>query len=198
MEDKKSNKSLLVIVIAILLIGVGVVLILTGNNKSFLVDDKSNSNTNENKENQDGQNNQEPIDESQRNIIPQSISQEEIVSIILQKKNEDFSEETWYIGAVYTVAHDENNEKYLVKYEEVEEDGTIRNLLTIVTVLGNEKYVEMPGWEEGERDLTVYNFIYENYDGHIDDFELAESEVPDEQVEQNETVEPTESENSIE
>ena len=38
-------------------------------------------------------------------------------------------------------AHDENNEKYLVTYEEIQEDGTIVYKQTIVSVLNDEKYI---------------------------------------------------------
>ena len=27
--------------------------------------------------------------------------------------------------------------------------------------MNNEKNIELPGWIEGERDLTVYNFVYD-------------------------------------
>lgn len=187
---KKSKKSLLVIVFAIVLIGVGAALIVTGNNKSFLKEDKkeSNENKNENKE-------ETPQDDPQRGIVPVTLTKEDVINLIFQKKNEELSEETWSVGNVEIIAHDENYEKYLVSYEEINEDGTVRILQTIVTVIADEKYVELPGWEEGQRDLTVYNFIYETIETPI---EPVDPNQPVEPVDPNQPVEPVDPNQPVE
>ena len=153
---KKNNKPMILIAAAALLIIAGVALIVTGNNKSFLAKEEPKQ-----EEKDDDTKDDDVIDDQNRGVVPISITVEEITELINNKKLAEYSEETWQVGAINIVAHDENNEKYLVTYEEIQEDGTIVYKQTIVSVLNDEKSVELPGWVEGERDLTVYNFIYE-------------------------------------
>ena len=56
-------------------------------------------------------------------------------------------------------AYKDGNTEYTTEYEEYAEDSTISTKQTIISVLNGEKSVELPGWVEGERDITVYNFI---------------------------------------
>ena len=188
-KQKKGKTSLYVIILAILLIGVGAGLIVTGNNKSFLKEKKTENN--ESNENKDKENDKEqPTEDPQRGVVPAILTEEQVINLIVQNKNKDMPNETWSVGRVEIIAHDENNEKFLVIYEELNEDGTVRNLFTIVTVLGEDYFVELPGWEENERDLTIYNFIYyeTESDEEITPVEPNNQEESGEITENNETV----------
>lgn len=153
---KKSNAPMLIMLAAVLLIVAGVVLIVTGNNKSFWEkEEPKEGNKEENKQNPNHNINEIPS----KKIKPGIVTEEELVQLITETKKRDFPGETWEVGEVKLLAHDEEDEKVLISYTEVHEDLTIVTKQTIVTILNEEKMVELPGWAEGERDLTVYNFI---------------------------------------
>ena len=179
---KKNNKPMLVMAVAVLFILAGVALIVTGNNKSFLAKEEAKP-----KEDNNNSENQEIVEEPPRVIIPEGLTNDEVANLISEKKQAEFSEETWTLGSVSIIGHDEKNEKYLVTYEEIQEDGSVVAKLTIVSVLNDVKSVELPGWIEGERDLTVYNFIYEN--GSTEPVEPVEPVEPTEPVVPTEPVE---------
>ena len=183
---KKNNNPLLIIGLAAVLIICGIALIVTGNNKSFLSKDKENDTpapvdpepTPE----------PDPIDDGQRGIVPHALSDETALQLLVEKKESDFADATWSLGVVKVIGHDEKDEKFLVEYEEYAEDSTISTKQTIISVVNGEQSVELPGWVEGERDITVYNFIM--YDEESTD---PEPTVPVEQdptvpVEQDPTV----------
>ena len=187
MEEQKTKKNktpMIVMAIAVVLILAGVVLLVTGNNKSFLGSDdkKENKNTEEQEKPVEPT---EPEDDPNRGLVPVVLSEEEVIQLILNKKQSEFSDETWSLGAVTIIGHDEKNEKFLVSYEEIGEDGTVVVKQTIVSVLNEEKNVELPGWIEGERDLTVYNFII----GEV--VEPTEPVNPDQPVDPVQPVDPT-------
>ena len=194
-EVKKNNKPIILIAVAALLIIAGVALIATGNNKSFL--SKKDEPAPEEK---DEKPKEDDIDDQNRGVLPINITVEEVTELINNKKNAEYSEESWQVGTINIVAHDENNEKYLVTYEEIQEDGTIVNKQTIVSVLNNEKSVELPGWVEGERDLTVYNFIYEsvNNDQPVEEPTIEEPTIEEPVVEEPVVEEPVVEEPTIE
>ena len=81
------------------------------------------------------------------------------------------------------IAHDEEGAKILVSYEEVHEDGSTILKQTIVSILNGEKSVELPGWIEGERDLTVYNFIPYEEIGIDLDMQIVDGGLIDEEIE---------------
>ena len=180
-EVKKNNKPIILIALAVLFILAGGVLLATGNNKSFLAKDDPQPQEDKKEDNTEIDVN---IDDQNRNIIPISLTEEEVRELINTKKEAEYSEEAWTVDSISIVAHDEKYEKFLVTYGEVQEDETVITKQTIVSVLNNEKNIELPGWIEGERDLTVYNFVYDT--------------TTDEPVEVEEPTEPTEVEEPIE
>lgn len=158
---KKSKIPMILMVAAVVLILAGVGLIMTGNNKSFIGKDEPN----EPKESDEQITEQLPDNtenEPPRVVVPITITNEEVLQLINERKQLDFPEETWQAQSVVIVGHDSENEKYLVSYDEIDELGNITKKQTIVTVFTDSKYVELPGWNEGERDLTVYNFIMDS------------------------------------
>ena len=151
---KKNNTPIFIMIFAALLIIAGVALILTGNNKSFWKNKKTD---NANKEQQESKGNEEDIPD--RGLTPTVITEKEILQLLIDKKQSEFPEENWGVDYVNIIAHDEEYEKILVSYGEFQEDSSVVVKQTIVSILNGEKDVELPGWIEGERDLTVYNFI---------------------------------------
>lgn len=154
---KKNNTPIILIGLAVLLILTGIGLIVTGNNKSFFDNDKGK----EKEQNTEVEPDQptEVDDDSQRGIIPNVITEDEVLQLITITKEMQFPNETWHVQYVNIIGHDEKNEKFLVSYGEVNEEASVVEKQTIVSVLNGSKNVELPGWIEGQRDLTVYNFI---------------------------------------
>ena len=146
---KKNNMSLLLMAAAAIFILVGVGLILTGNNKSFMGKDEPQAPKEETPDNTET--------EPPRAVVPTVITVEEISQLIDEKRQLEFADENWVAQSIKIVGHDPESEKFLVSYDEVDELGNLTKKQTIVTVLADSKYVELPGWNEGERDLTVYN-----------------------------------------
>ena len=179
---KKNNNPILIIGLALVLIICGVALIVTGNNKSFLAKDKEEPAPVEPEPTPEPQ--PEPIDDGQRGMVPHALSDEAALQLMVEKKEADFSDATWSIGVVKVIGHDETDEKFLVEYEEYAEDSTISTKQTIISVVNGEQTVELPGWVEGERDLTVYNFsMYEDEENAV-----VDPTVPDEPTEPGEVV----------
>ena len=147
---KKSNTSIIIILLAVVMIATGIILIVTGNNKSFW-NEKKDKKTNENK------NDEEKI--PPKGLVPNNVTEEEIAQLLIETKEAEFPNETWTVDYVKIVGHDEENERLLVSYCEVHEDFSMTVKQTIVSILNGDKRAELPGWLEGERDLTVYNFI---------------------------------------
>lgn len=179
---KKKNSSIIIMLLAVLLIAAGVGLIVTGNNKDFW-------NGKDKEEEQVDDQGDEEDDIPDRARVQYGVSEDEIQELLDETKAKDFPEETWVVGSVEIIGHDENNEKLLVSYGEVHEDLTIIFKQTIVTNINDELSVELPGWIEGERDLTVYNFIMDvEEDEEVEDDD--ESDDYDEVGETDETGSP--------
>ena len=153
-KEKKSllgNKSIIIIAIAVVLIVAGTVLILTGNSKNLVSADK--------KENKTQDETQKPEDDPKR-AIQKGLTDDEAFNILVKEKEEKLLDEPWSIGSVDVLAHGDNN-TYLVQYEQVETEGFSKQLLTIITVEeANSVVKQLPGWVEGEVDITSYNFDY--------------------------------------
>lgn len=177
---KKSKTSIYIIVIAILLIAAGVVLIMTGNNKSF-IEKKDTKKPSEEEKQEEEQNKEEEIPD--RGLDPYYVDEDIILDLIVEKKNSEFTEENWGVQNVTLIAHDEEGAKILVSYEEVHEDASTILKQTIVSILNGEKSVELPGWIEGERDLTVYNFIPYEEIGIDLDMQIVDGGLIDEEIE---------------
>lgn len=145
---KKKNKSVLILIAAIIFIAAGAVLILTGNNKNLLGDDKEKETPNTEEDQKD--------DDTKRSA-GKELSNEQALTILVEKYNESFSAETWSIQSVISVVSGDNN-AYLVTYEEVTAEGTTATKQTIITINDGLSTAELPGWLEGERDVSSYNF----------------------------------------
>ena len=63
-----------------------------------------------------------------------------------------------------------------------------------MSILNGEKSVELPGWIEGERDLTVYNFIYYSESPSVDE----ETEEPEIDVNESDEGAPVDSGEDLE
>ena len=194
---KKNNKPLLVIALAFILIIAGIALEVSGNNILFGSKKGNNANNANNEENTEipdpnGGNGGE--EDPKRGTIVTTITEEEVRQLIDAKKASEFGEETWSVGVVTILAHDEKYEKYLVSYEEIQEDATIVIKQTIVNVINDDMTIELPGWEDGSRDLTVYGFIY----GEDEPVEIDEPTEPVAPTEPTEPTEPVEQDGGIE
>lgn len=165
---KKNNNAMYLLVAAVLFILVGVGLIATGNNKSFLSDDK-----------EEKENNEDDVNKVNK---PVELTEEDVEKILKDQKENEFSTETWSIGVTNIVAKGDNN-SYLVLYEEVSEDGTVTVKQTVIAVENGEGKAELPGWLEGEKDLSSYNFVNVN--------SPVEPENPTEPTEPENPTEPT-------
>ena len=150
---KKSSAPIYVMIFAVLLIVAGVVLIVTGNNKSFWEKKEPK------KENEQEKQEEKKEETPNRGLIPPVVTEEEVLQLINNTKLVEYPEENYGVDFVTLIAHDEENEKILVSYGEFQADASVVVKQTIVSILNGEKSVELPGWIEGERDLTVYNFI---------------------------------------
>ena len=179
---KKNNTPLLIMLAAVLLIVAGVVLIVTGNNKSFM-EKKETKEPNKEEQKPTDEDNEDEIPD--KGLTPTVVTEDEIINLLVQTKEKDFPGETWRVEGVVLLGHDEENEKILISYNEVQEDSTIVTKQTIVSILNGEKSVELPGWVEGERDLTVYNFI--SYDSKTETNE-GKSAIPEGSSAEEDTV----------
>lgn len=177
---KSSKKPLVVIVLAVFMIGAGVGLILTGNNKSFLGG----------KEKEDKKD-EEVVDEPNKGNVGLGLSNEEAKAILENIKNSTLPEETWTLGEVSVEAKGKD-EAYLILYEQISEDGTSTFLETVIIMQDGVGTAELPGWPEGERDLLEYEFV-------MDDVQDPTEEPTDEVVEPGEnTDEQTEPDGNVE
>ena len=171
-KKKMGDKSIIIIAVAVLLIAAGAILILTGNNKSLLSNDK--------KEEKKEEEIQEPTDDPKRGMDPTRLKDEDARELIDKAKQERLPEEPWSVGMAKVIAHG-NNDTFLVDYEQVDEEGFVSHLLTIITYKDGVGTVgELPGWFEGERDLAEYGFV--TYEDETTQEPVEEPQEPTEEV----------------
>ena len=175
---KKSNTPMIVIGLAILLIAVGVVLILTGNNKSFLAKDKEEN---------------IPQDEEKKNITPVELRLDTAIELIENEKTN--AGEEWVLGNVEIVARGDDN-NFLVKYDK-EYDTNTETVQTIIRYDGENWVARYPGWPEGSEDLTSFNFVYNNEEP-VEEPTPTEEPVPTEEPTPTEEPAPTEEPTPVE
>lgn len=144
-QKKKNNTPMLIMLVAVLLIGAGIALVMTGNNNALFGKGKDSGEGTEN--------------DPTRTNIPTELTVEKATQLIKAEQEKDPSD-IWTLGEVKIVAKGDN-QTYLITYEKTIEEGT-DVLQTIVTNSAGEWVIEMPGWFEGEKDLESYNFVYEN------------------------------------
>lgn len=166
---KKNNTPMLVIGLAVLLIVAGIVLIVTGNNKSFLAKDKDEN---------------VPQEDGNREVTPVELKVDNAIELIEKEKIK--ANEDWTLGNLEIIARGNNN-TFLVKYDK-EYDTNLETVQTIITYDGENWTVEFPGWPEGSVDLTSYNFVYNNEEPIEDPTEQP----VEEPTEQPTVEEPTE------
>lgn len=139
---KTSNKSKLIIILAILIIGAGVVFMVTGSR-----DQKGNSKK------------EDEVNETNKGTQLFKLSDEEARVILQEMRDYGYPEANWTIKDVKVIAYGNNN-SYLISYTHVEGKESTA-LKTIITVeLDASNVLEFPGWSY-ERDLTEYEFKYD-------------------------------------
>lgn len=148
MKKLKGKKSIIIICVSLLLIIVGVVLILTGNNFSFI------KHTPEGYENSD---NNKPDDTKP---VIKVYTKSDVMSLLYQYKAVNNIQENWYVGDTALLAHNEDNTKYLVRYKLVLENGSTVEYESVVSNEEGEYKIDYPGWTVDSKDLTEYSFIY--------------------------------------
>ena len=172
-QNKKNNTPMLIVVVALLLIGAGVALVMTGNNKALF--------GNETKKEEAKQNTDVPTSQKNPNEI---LTEEEALRILEADRAANHAEEGWVIGSIKILGKSSKQNANLVQYEEV--TGDIIVVKQTVFSYSEEGWTaDLPGWLEGERDLTDYDFII----GVIEEpgkdepvIELPTEEVPTEEV----------------
>lgn len=157
MKILKSKKSLIIVGVSLLLIIAGAVLILTGNNKSFIQKPKPGE------ENPD---NNKPDDTKP---IVKVFTKADVMSLVYQFKALNNIQENWYVGDSAVLAHNADNSKYLVRYKAVLEDGSTKEYESIVENVEGELKMDVPGWDVDSKPLDEFQFIYyqegaEDYD----------------------------------
>ena len=169
MKKIMNNKKLMIIFVAgILFVAAGLVLIATGNNSSFLKNDNEEVDpTNP------GNNQGDP------NGKKEEISKSLVMNAIYEEKSLHYSNETWFVGDVAVIAHNDDDSKFLVHFRKVDGDST-DEMETILTIEDNDRYVDLPGWAVGSKDLSSYSFInYETDDlGYNPDNQQYSSDDP--------------------
>lgn len=151
---KSSNKSMLVLFLAVVLIIAGIALMVTGNNKSLLGDKKES----------DNDKTEDKADEPDKGLINRELSDEEAQSMISEYKNVYLPEEDWTVGLTVVEGEGKDN-SFLVTFQKIDKDGVFVEELETIIHIDPEKgpLVDLPGWKKGEKDLTEYEFkMYEN------------------------------------
>ena len=152
-QFKINSTSLMLIVFALCLIGGGIALSLSGNNKSLINKGQSN------KENYSNIVKDEPKTEDPQIVIRNHVSEELTVAkaIELIENEKKLHGDTWTISVANIKGVNKDN-SYLVDIDVVLEDGSVDALQTIISELEDGMKVEYPLWHEGEVDLTLYAF----------------------------------------
>lgn len=141
---KLSKKTIIIIGVALLLIITGLVLILTGNNKSI---------------GGKGKKTPDNVDDPTKPVI-KVFTKADVMSLIYQFKAMDTSDGDWYVGDTALLAHNSDNTKYLARYKKVLSDGTTKEYETIVSY-GDDGYtIDLPGWDIDSKPLEEFAFIY--------------------------------------
>ena len=144
-KNKKNIVPLFIIVIAIALISIGVGLIVTGNNKSFVI--------------RKNKNNDIPVEDPKRSKTSRKELTEEIMYDLLEtEKYTNRENENWALGNATILAYNEEG-IYLIEFEKIYETN---NELVETTIYyeGNKWVIESKEWLKNSRDLSEYNFIY--------------------------------------
>lgn len=152
-QFKLNGISLMLIVFAIFLIGGGIALVITGNNKSLISKEQVN------REKYSDVVVEEPKTEEPeiviRNHTPQELTAAKAIELIENEKK--LHGDTWTISVVNIKGVNKDN-SYLVDIDVVLEDGSVDVLQTIISEVEDNMKVEYPLWHEDERDLSLYGF----------------------------------------
>jgi hypothetical protein len=178
MEEKKENveeiqlkmnsTSIMLVVFALFLIGGGIALIATGNNKSLISKDQVNR-----EKYSDVVTNEPKVEDPDiviRNHTPQELTVAKAIELIENEKK--LHGDTWTIS-VANIKGVNKDYSYLVEVDVVLEDGTVDALETIISTLDEKMKVEYPLWHEGEVDLSFYAF--NPIETKVDDTTLVET-----------------------
>ena len=152
-QFKLNGTSLMLIVFAIFLIGGGIALVITGNNKSLISKEQVN------REKYSDVVVEEPKTEEPeiviRNHTPQELTAAKAIELIENEKK--LHGDTWTISVANIKGVNKDN-SYLVDIDVVLEDGSVDVLQTIISEVEDNMKVEYPLWHEDERDLSLYGF----------------------------------------
>ncbi len=146
-SGKKSNISLIVLVVGVLLIIGGVVFFLLNSGS-----DNKNSATNNTTE--------EPTQQPKtlRKILPEEMDNAAAKEIIQFKYDTEKKEENWNVESAYLYATDDET-GFVVNFVAKNETGTWYRQ-TILTYENGTWTMEFPVWAEGEKDISAYPSYY--------------------------------------
>jgi uncharacterized protein YxeA len=149
-----SNKKVISIIIIILaLILIGGSLLLTLNNKN------SDNNNNNNIDNND--NSSTKITDKKkklRHISPDDLDDESAKEIVQLFLDEEETNENWIVESASLNCTDDNN-GFVVNIV-AQKEGANWYRQTIITYKNNEWSIELPMWQEGEKDISSYSTYY--------------------------------------
>ena len=146
-SGKKSNISLIVLVVGVLLIVSGVVFFLLNSGS-----DNKNSATNNTTE--------EPTQQPKtlRKILPEEMDDDAAKEIIQFKYDTEKEEEKWNVESASLYATDDET-GFVVNFVAKNETGTWYRQ-TILTYENETWTMEFPVWAEGEKDISAYPSYY--------------------------------------
>ena len=140
---------------AVVLIAAGAILIVTGNNKNLLGNDTKEAPKEEEKKEEPKED--EPKEDPKRST-PRELTIDEAYQILQEQYAlGNHAEEGWSIQAVLSIEAGLNN-SFFVAYEEIGSDGLPYEKVTIIFLYDGSSSAELPGWFEGERDVSEYHF----------------------------------------
>ena len=84
----------------------------------------------------------------------------DVMTLIYQAKEIENDKDKWSVSYDALIAHTDDNDMYLIRYKKMYNDGMIEEYESIVTVNGEEKHVDLPGWPVDSKNLNEYSFIY--------------------------------------
>lgn len=99
-------------------------------------------------------------DDSEHPLVETPFNKSDVLTLIYQLKEINDDKSNWNVNDTSLIAHNADNSKYLIRYKKEFIDGSLEEFESIVTINGEEKKLDLPGWPVDSKDLTEFNFIY--------------------------------------